>query len=344
MTSASERIQWAELDKRKFFMYGPTLFVLVRAAVYPASLVKTRLQVQAGRAHYNGIMDAFSKIVRLEGVRGLYKGFGTNAWTLASGQVYITLLEIIRGQLLPQRMSESARSFIAGGSASLLSQTVMVPLDVVSQRLMMQGQGGVYTAEQPRFRGGLHLATHIVQTQGVRGLYRGYWASVATYAPTSAVWWSMYCACPRRGCRAPACLKCLTRPARSRVFGRASSAAAGQPKRQHARGPVAGTVRDVCVMCSAARRYAPASRALMGHAARAVVRCRALSCAVVRCHCRLWCHCRGGHQPHGRASHAAAGAGRARHPALHADRAGAGGGHARVRATCACHGAARKHH
>jgi len=58
----------------------------VRGTVHPLSLVKTRLQMQRNHvkgaleasgdyrhARYKGTFDAFSKIVRHEGVRGLFK-------------------------------------------------------------------------------------------------------------------------------------------------------------------------------------------------------------------------------------------------------------------------------
>lgn len=40
--------------------------------------------------------------------------------------------------------------------------------------------------------GALALVRMILREEGVAGLYRGFGASVATYAPSSAVWWSAY--------------------------------------------------------------------------------------------------------------------------------------------------------
>lgn len=47
-------------------------------AVYPIDLVKTRLQNQrgsiAGEIMYKNSFDCFTKVIRAEGVRGLYRG------------------------------------------------------------------------------------------------------------------------------------------------------------------------------------------------------------------------------------------------------------------------------
>lgn len=40
-----EYVSWDDLDLRKYYTIGPSLFLCVRAAVYPSNLIKTRLQV-----------------------------------------------------------------------------------------------------------------------------------------------------------------------------------------------------------------------------------------------------------------------------------------------------------
>lgn len=89
-------IEWEDMDKRKFYFFGPTLFFGIRAMLYPANLVKTRLQVQRKNALYKGSFDAFVKVLRYEGIRGLYKGFLVSSFGLLSGQFYITTLEMVK--------------------------------------------------------------------------------------------------------------------------------------------------------------------------------------------------------------------------------------------------------
>jgi solute carrier family 25 protein 44 len=45
----------------------------------------------------------------------------------------------------------------------------------------------------PRIRlSGLQTARQIVQSEGIRGLYRGFGMSIATFVPTSGIWWGAY--------------------------------------------------------------------------------------------------------------------------------------------------------
>ena len=133
-------IEWKDLDKSKFLVLSPTLFFGVRLFLYPTVLVKTRLQVQSKKQLYRGVTDALVKIARQEGVRGLYKGFLVNSLAVISGQVYIMSYELIRERL--KDLAPALKGFVAGGVASLLGQSITVPVDVLSQYKMVQGIGG----------------------------------------------------------------------------------------------------------------------------------------------------------------------------------------------------------
>ena len=115
-------------------------------------------------------------------------------------------------------------NFLAGATASLVTQSIIVPIDVISQRLMVNDRKphappspsrhshssastssssssstkpshvrALSTAAfSPGKQNGFALARLIVQQDGFRGLYRGFGASVATFVPSSAIWWSAY--------------------------------------------------------------------------------------------------------------------------------------------------------
>lgn len=194
-------IEWEDLDKRKFYSFGVFMTMAIRATVYPATLIRTRLQVQRGKSLYSGTFDAFFKILRAEGVQGLYRGFMVNTFTLISGQAYITTYELVRKYVSKYSEDNTVKSLVAGGSASLVAQSITVPIDVVSQQLMMQGQGKHLTRFQLNTDTGKtkkifgqtrNIMAQIFVADGLRGFYRGYVASLLTYIPNSAVWWPFY--------------------------------------------------------------------------------------------------------------------------------------------------------
>ncbi|XP_040188220.1 solute carrier family 25 member 44 [Rana temporaria] len=194
-------IEWEHLDKKKFYVFGVCMTMMIRVSVYPFTLIRTRLQVQKGKSLYNGTFDAFVKIVRSEGAAGLYRGFLVNTFTLISGQCYVTTYELTRKYVSGYSSSNTVKSLVAGGSASLVAQSITVPIDVISQHLMMQRHGEslgrfrISSADRKQtimFGQTREIIMQIFRADGPKGFYRGYVASLMTYIPNSAVWWPFY--------------------------------------------------------------------------------------------------------------------------------------------------------
>ena len=207
---SGEMIEWGDLDKKKFYVIGPGLFMFVRGLIYPFNLIKTRLFMQEQSSLYSGTADAFRKVVQREGFGGLYKGFLFSSLGMISGQLYLTTYEVVRGYLSDYR--SELRGFIAGAAATLVGQSVTVPIDIVTQIMMMQGQVVSTGSRQAsnyvvvknvdyiipqrdhriKLRGAVSIVKEILHSEGVSGLYRGYHVSLLTYAPNSALWWGLY--------------------------------------------------------------------------------------------------------------------------------------------------------
>ena len=78
-------------------------------------------------------------IVREEGFRGLWKGFGTNSLNLAVGQVYITIFEYLKTpRVFGKHTPEEVRTALAACTAVMTAQTLANPIDILAQRLMVQ--------------------------------------------------------------------------------------------------------------------------------------------------------------------------------------------------------------
>ena len=210
-----QMIEWEDLDKRRYYVIGPCLFMFVRGFIYPFNLIKTRLFMQQKSTFYTGTFDAFKKVVKHEGVRGLYRGFIVSAFGMLSGQLYITTYELIRSSL--RGYSTEMKGLLGGAGATLIAQSVTVPIDIVSQIMMMQGQvmklpkrkhSGYILVKNvdyviPRenkvkLRGAVPIVKDIIRREGMKGFYKGYSVSLMTYAPNSALWWMFYTGSYRR--------------------------------------------------------------------------------------------------------------------------------------------------
>ncbi|KMZ61978.1 Mitochondrial carrier protein [Zostera marina] len=190
-------IEWEMLDKSKFFFLGAALFSGVSGALYPMVVLKTRLQVS--QSPESSISTAMS-ILRREGFRGFYRGFGTSlTGTIPARALYMTALEVTKSSVgtatirlgVPEPAAATIANAAAGLSAAMAAQIVWTPIDVVSQRLMVQGdrRGG---GKLERYSGGVDALRKILRSDGLRGLYRGFGMSILTYAPSNAVWWASY--------------------------------------------------------------------------------------------------------------------------------------------------------
>uniref|UniRef100_A0A7S1G425 Mitochondrial carrier protein n=1 Tax=Bicosoecida sp. CB-2014 TaxID=1486930 RepID=A0A7S1G425_9STRA len=188
------QLHWEDLDKTKFMLFMPLGALAIRVVAYPFSLVKTRMQADLppGARPYRGVTDAFRTIARTEGPRALYKGFGVSLLHLAIGPVYLPVLETTRSAITERlhdrpQLAAVAAPFAAGMAASCVAQLLVVPIDVISQVQMTARD----SAAAP---GTVAVTRRLVETQGLRSLWRGYFVSLFTYAPASAIMWTTFTA------------------------------------------------------------------------------------------------------------------------------------------------------
>lgn len=186
MPEEVKQIEWQHIDKFKYYTYGSVFFVGVNTLLYPADVIKTRLQVQRTNALYRGTLDAVIKTFRSEGLKGFYKGFLVNQMSILTGHFYVTSYEVSRSQM--SFFGDGTRGFVAGGVAALMEQFLANPIEVISQKLMIQGQGESNT----KLKGALHISADVFRDHGMSGFYRGFVLSLLTGALWSAVWWGSY--------------------------------------------------------------------------------------------------------------------------------------------------------
>lgn len=170
----------------KYFNPNIYNFLFFRCALFPLTVIKTQLQVQFKNDVYKGMFDCGFKIYRSEGMPGLYRGFWISSFQIISGVFYISTYEGVRHLLTQRGCGDRTKALFAGGCASLVGQTIIVPFDVVSQHIMVLGMNnhgitninplGINTNIKSKSKLSLMIGKEILRRDGFFGFYRGYTA------------------------------------------------------------------------------------------------------------------------------------------------------------------------
>ena len=88
--------------------------------------------------------------------------------------------------------------FTAGMIAETMCCTIFVPVDVIKERLQVQvtSKDSMMTMKNGpqlhHYQGSLDALLQISRTEGLRGIYKGYGATLLSYGPFSALYFFLY--------------------------------------------------------------------------------------------------------------------------------------------------------
>ncbi|KAF6020616.1 SLC25A12 [Bugula neritina] len=171
------------------FFLGSIAGATGATAVYPIDLVKTRMQNQrttlVGEVMYKNSWDCFKKVLRFEGVSGLYRGLAPQLVGVAPEKaIKLTVNDLMRGKLSGSDGSITFMSeCIAGGMAGASQVMFTNPLEIVKIRLQVAGE--VSSAARPS-------AIQVIKELGFFGLYKGARACFLRDIPFSAIYFPTY--------------------------------------------------------------------------------------------------------------------------------------------------------
>lgn len=143
--------------------------------LHPLDVIKIRFAVNDGRLQtipkYNGIINAFTKIYRQEGFRGLYQGVTPNVWGAgASWGLYFMFYNSLKNWFKEgnanTNLGASTHLMLASGSG-LITLFITNPLWVAKTRLCLQYSG------QRNYNGMVDCFVKIYKADGVKGYYKG---------------------------------------------------------------------------------------------------------------------------------------------------------------------------
>lgn len=159
-------------------------------AVYPIDLVKTRLQNQRissdiGEKLYKNSLDCFRKVIKFEGVAGLYRGLLPQIVGVAPEKaIKLTVNDLVRDKMATRDGKIPVWAEVLAGACAGACQVIFTnPLEIVKIRLQVAGE----IATTRRLG-----AMEVVKDLGVRGLYKGAPACLLRDIPFSGIFFPLY--------------------------------------------------------------------------------------------------------------------------------------------------------
>ncbi|KAJ2157791.1 mitochondrial aspartate-glutamate transporter agc1 [Coemansia sp. RSA 552] len=181
------------------FAVGAVAGGIGAAVVYPIDLVKTRMQNQraavVGEMMYKNSIDCFRKVIRNEGILGLYRGLGPQLIGVAPEKaIKLTVNDFVRARLTDKKTGEIplASEILAGAMAGGSQVVFTNPLEIVKIRLQIQGEMLKETTGSAAKAISRSGALTIIKELGLVGLYKGASACLLRDVPFSAIYFSCY--------------------------------------------------------------------------------------------------------------------------------------------------------
>lgn len=185
------------------FVWGAIAGAFGEGMMHPVDTVKTRIQSQA-ILHGNQAQKSISQMVRsvwaVDGVRGFYKGIAPGVTgSLATAATYFGVIESTKRWIEETHPNLGGHwaHFIAGAVGDTLGSFVYVPCEVIKQRMQVQGTMKTWSSVVLKeslssnpgmpsygyYNGMFHAGCSIWKEQGMKGLYAGYWSTLARDVP-----------------------------------------------------------------------------------------------------------------------------------------------------------------
>ncbi|KAI0792124.1 mitochondrial carrier [Abortiporus biennis] len=158
------------------------------AVMFPVDSIKTRMQVFATSpaAVYTGIGNAFTRISSTEGMRALWRGvssviMGAGPAHAVHFGAYEFVKELAGGN--EDGKNQWVATSLAGASATIASDALMNPFDVIKQRMQVH---------KSEFTSALTCARTVYRNEGLQAFYISYPTTLTMTVPFTAVQFTVY--------------------------------------------------------------------------------------------------------------------------------------------------------
>ncbi|KAL6532586.1 hypothetical protein OROHE_014008 [Orobanche hederae] len=174
----------------QFMIGGSVAGMVEHMSMFPVDTVKTQMQALGTCPIKSASLNqALHSILKRDGIRGLYRGIG--AMGLGAGPshaVYFSIYEICKKSFSGGNPNNSAAHALSGVCATVASDAVLTPMDMVKQRLQLSSSP---------YNGVWDCIRRVAREEGIRAFFASYRTTVLMNAPFTAVHFATYEAAKR---------------------------------------------------------------------------------------------------------------------------------------------------
>ncbi|KAL8465213.1 hypothetical protein ACS0TY_034640 [Phlomoides rotata] len=180
--------------------------------MHPVDTIKTRIQSQAVftvRKNQISAIQVVRAVWATDGLAGFYRGIAPGVvGSLATGATYFGVIESTKKWIEESYPSFNNHwaHFISGAIGDTLGSVIYVPCEVMKQRMQVQGSKKYWTSVMVKeaslakpgmpiygyYSGMFQAGCSIWKEQGLKGLYAGYWSTLARDIPFAGLMVTFY--------------------------------------------------------------------------------------------------------------------------------------------------------
>ncbi|KAI3461682.1 hypothetical protein Pfo_018345 [Paulownia fortunei] len=174
----------------QFMIAGSIAGMVEHMAMFPVDTIKTHMQALGSYPIKSvSINRALQSIMKSDGPRGLYRGIGAMALGSGPGHaVYFSVYEFCKNSFSGGNPNNSAAHAVSGVCATVASEAVLTPMDMVKQRLQLSSSP---------YNGLWDCVRRVLREDGIRAFFASYRTTVLMNAPFTAVHFTTYEAAKR---------------------------------------------------------------------------------------------------------------------------------------------------
>jgi solute carrier family 25 iron transporter 28/37 len=169
----------------QFMIAGSIAGCIEHMAMFPVDTVKTHMQaITSCPIQSVSVRQALRSILKSEGPSALYRGIG--AMGLGAGPahaVYFSVYETCKKKFSQGNPNNAVAHAASGVCATVASDAVFTPMDMVKQRLQLSNSG---------YKGVLDCVKRVMSEEGFGAFYASYRTTVLMNAPFTAVHFATY--------------------------------------------------------------------------------------------------------------------------------------------------------